>query len=68
MNELIGQKLREAIELLETKGLNYEVIDNNFNVDGDQKLVTNIIANDNTVVLITGDFIFDIKGHKHESK
>ena len=68
MNELIGQKLREAIKLLETKGLNYEVIDNNFNVDGDQKLVTNIIANDNTVVLITGDFIFDIKGHKHESK
>ncbi|MBQ7884882.1 MAG: hypothetical protein IJ318_02155 [Clostridia bacterium] len=68
MNELIGQKLSEAIKLLETKGLNYEVIDNNFNVDGDQKLVTNIIANDNTVVLITGDFIFDIKGHKHESK
>lgn len=68
MNELIGQKLSGAIKLLETKGLNYEVIDNNFNVDGDQKLVTNIIANDNTVVLITGDFIFDIKGHKHESK
>lgn len=68
MNYLIGQKLSLAIKELESQGLNYEIIDNNFNVVGDQKLVTNIIAKEDTVVLITGEFIFDVKGKNNENK
>ena len=68
MEHLIGQSLGSAIEFLQNQGLNYEIVDNNFNVVGDTKLVTNIIAKDKTVVLITGDFIFDVKGLKDENK
>ena len=44
-----------------------EIIDNNFNVVGDEKLITNIIAKENTVVLVTGEFIFDVKGKNNEN-
>ena len=68
MKHLIGQKLSLVIEELTKQGLNYVIKDNNFNVNGDQKLVTNIIAEDKTVTLITGDFIFDVKGKSNENK
>ena len=68
MEHLIGEKLSLAIKELESQGLNYEIIDNNFNVVGDEKLVTNVIAKENTVVLVTGDFIFDVKGKNNENK
>lgn len=67
MEHLIGQKLDIAIQEITALGLDYQIIDNNFNVQGDQKLVTNIIANDKTVTLITGDFIFNIKGKSNEN-
>lgn len=67
MEHLIGQKLDIAIQEITALGLDYQIIDNNFNVQGDQKLVTNFIANDKTVTLITGDFIFDIKGKSNEN-
>ena len=68
MEHLIGEKLSLAIKELELQGLNYEIIDNNFNVVGDEKLITNIIAKENAVVLVTGDFIFDVKGKNNENK
>ena len=68
MEHLIGEKLSLAIKELESQGLNYEIIDNNFNVLGDEKLVTNVIAKENTVVLVTGEFIFDVKGKNNENK
>lgn len=68
MEHLIGQKLSLAIQELQKQGLNYDIIDNNFNVAGDQKLVTNIIAKENTVILVTGEFIFDVKGKNNENK
>ena len=68
MEHLIGQKLSLAIQELQKQGLNYEIIDNNFNVVGDEKLITNVIAKENTVVLVTGEFIFDVKGKNNENK
>ena len=68
MEHLIGEKLSLAIKELQMQGLNYEIIDNNFNVVGDEKLITNIIAKENTVVLVTGEFIFDVKGKNNENK
>lgn len=68
MNHLIGQKLSLAIQELKQQGLNYEIVDNNFNVVGDEKLVTNVIAKEDTVVLVTGEFIFDVKGKNNENK
>ena len=66
MHELIGEKLEVALEKLKLLGLKYEIIDNNFSIVGDQKLVTNVFAEDDTVKLITGDFIFDIRNKKNE--
>ena len=68
MEHLIGERLSLAIKEIESQGLNYEIIDNNFNVVGDEKLVTNVIAKENTVVLVTGEFIFDVKGKNNENK
>lgn len=68
MEHLIGEKLSLAIKEIESQGLNYEIVDNNFNVVGDEKLVTNVIAKENTVVLLTGEFIFDVKGKNNENK
>lgn len=61
MQELIGQKLEVVIKKLEESGINYSIKDNNFSVPGDTKLITNVIANDKGLILITGDFVFNIK-------
>ena len=68
MEHFIGEKLDVVIDKINLKGLKYEIIDNNFNVVGDQRLVTNIIAKDDYVILVTGDFIFDVKGKNNENK
>ena len=64
MQNLIGEKLETALEIIKAKNLAYEIINNNFNINGDTTLVTNIIAKDNTVYLTVGSFIFDVKGAK----
>ena len=68
MKHYIGEKLSNVIKELQEKSLIFEIIDNNFNVVGDEKLVTNIFTKDDTVVLVTGDFIFDVKGKQNENK
>lgn len=68
MQNYIGEKLSVVINNLQQKGIKYIVKDNNFSVDGDQKLVTNIYTQDDTVVIITGNFIFDVRNIKHEKK
>ena len=60
--ELIGKKLTDVINYLDSHNIKYVIIDNNFNVDGDTKLVTNAVANDEGYTIITGNFIFDVKG------
>ena len=59
--ELIGKKLEDVINYLEKENIKYIVVDNNYNVNGDTKLVTNAVANDNGYVITTGDFIFNIR-------
>ena len=62
MQNLIGEKLETALKIIKNQNLAYEIIDNNFSVEGDTKLVTNVIAKDNTVYLTVGSFIFDVIG------
>ena len=66
MQELIGELLEVAITKLEQMGISYTIVDNNFNVNGDTKIVTNIITKDKNVILITGDFIFNLEERGNE--
>ena len=66
MQNLIGEKLETALKIIKSKNLAYEIINNNFNIDGDTTLVTNIITKDGTVYLTVGSFIFDVKGAKNK--
>lgn len=66
MQEYIGEKLEIVTNILATKGIKYIIKDNNFNIDGDVQLVTNIYTQDDTVVIITGNFIFDIRNNNNE--
>lgn len=68
MQEYIGEKLSIVINNLSKLGIKYKVVDNNFSVLGDEKLVTNIYTQDDTVVLVTGDFIFDVRNKNNETK
>jgi len=66
MQGLIGELLEVAITKLEQMGISYTIVDNNFNVNGDTKIVTNIITKDKNVILITGDFIFNLEERGNE--
>ena len=68
MQELIGEELSEAIKCLNKKGIAYTVSDNNFSVNGDTKLVTNVIAKEDTMELIVGNFIFDVRNKENVGK
>ena len=63
MQFLIGKKLDKAVNYLDSCNIKYKVVDNNFNVDGDTTLVTNVITYDDGVTLVTGKFIFDLRKH-----
>ncbi len=64
MNKFIGQKLEDVISELQNMGITFEIIDNNFSVNGDTKLVTNIVKQNEIVKVYTGNFIFDVKNKK----
>ena len=59
--DFIGEKLQDVVNYMESNNIKYEIKDNNFSVDGDTTLVTNYIAKDDKVILITGSFIFDVE-------
>ena len=61
MKNFIGDKLEVVIDYLTKKGFNFEIIDNNFSVDGDTKLVTNIVEVNDVFYITTGNFIFNIE-------
>ncbi len=61
MQNYIGERLSVVINNLTKEGIKYKVVDNNFSVDGDEVLVTNVYTQDDTVVLVTGNFIFDVR-------
>lgn len=66
MQEFVGQRLSDVVNILTTRGIKYIIVDNNFSVDGDEKLVTNAYTQDDTVVIVTGDFIFDVRNKNNE--
>ena len=62
MEELIGMSLDECKKVLQSKGINFVVQNNNHKVSGDTVLVTNAKTTaDNTVILTIGEFIFNLK-------
>lgn len=68
MQEYIGEKLSTVINNFNLLGIKYKVVDNNFSVDGDEKLVINIYTQDDTVIIVTGNFIFDVRNKNNENK
>lgn len=67
MQEYIGEELNTVINILQQKGIKYKVIDNNFSINGDTQLVTNIFTQDDTVNIVTGSFIFDVRNKNNEN-
>ena len=61
MDHLIGKTLQECIDEITKSGLKYQIVENNHNVDGDTKLVTNAKKQDDIVILTIGEFIFNLK-------
>lgn len=61
MTDLIGRPLSYAEDYLKKNNLSYTVVDNNFCVKNGTKLVTNVKADKNMIVLTVGEFIFDLK-------
>lgn len=68
MEHLIGKKLEDVLEVLNKSGYSVQIKDNNHNVNGDTLLVTNIVANDKTVIVTVGSFIFDVRNKVNENK
>ena len=64
MLKYIGEKLETVLNILDSQGIAYIIKDNNFSVEGDTKLVTNIVTKDEIVEITTGNFIFDVRNKK----
>ncbi len=59
--EFIGKELSDVVKYFNDKKIKYEIQDNNYSVNGDTVLVTNIKYNDGYVTIYTGNFIFDVE-------
>ncbi len=68
MKNFIGYPLKHVVSELEKRNIAYEICKNNFNVDGDTTLVTNVKSQNNVTVLTVGEFIFNLKGNKASEK
>ncbi len=66
MFDLIGLPVEIAEKKIKEKGLNYQIINNNYNVNGDHILVTNVSVKNNQINLIVGHFIFNL-GNKNKN-
>ena len=64
----IGEKLETVISYLKSKGITYEIQDNNFSVEGDTWLVTNFVLKDNFAKITVGSFIFDVQNKSKTAK
>ena len=58
--DYIGKELSFVSDELEKQGYNVQLIDNNFNVDGDISLVTNIKIKGKNAKVYFGKFIFAV--------
>ena len=62
MQEFIGKPLHEVLEALKNNSKKVTLQNNNFNVVGDTKLVTNIFETKDEIIVTFGEFIFNLKG------
>jgi len=68
MKDYIGLPLETVTKILKEKNIEYVVKKNNSHIMGDTILVTNVKKQNNIVVLIVGEFIFDIIKVKNDKK
>ena len=61
MIDLIGLPLEDALLIVKNLGLKAQINVNNFCVEENVKLVTNVKTHEDTIVLTVGEFIFDLK-------
>ena len=64
--DFIGNKLEDVVNYLTEHNIKYKIVDNNFCIDGDTKLVTNFVMDKNGTAIVTiGDFIFDVRNKQN---
>ncbi len=66
MENFVGYPLEVVLNKLEQEKIKYKIVENNFKIEGDKLLITNVKSQDNTLVLTVGKFIFDIEGKQDE--
>lgn len=62
INKYILLPLDQVENELKNLGFDVELVDNNFNVVGDKKLVTNVVISKDLARIYYGEFIFDLEG------
>ena len=67
MQKFIGEKLEKVLIAISDMGLKHQIVDNNFSVDGDTKLVTNIKMENKVAIITTGNFVFDVKNKQEKA-
>ena len=65
--EFIGKKLEDVIDYFNKNNIKFVVHDNNYSVDGDTVLVTNIKYDNQTAIIYTGNFIFDVENKNNNN-
>ena len=61
-NKYILLPLDQVENKFKELGYIVEKVNNNFNVVGDKKLVTNVVISSNVARIYYGEFIFDLEG------
>ena len=62
MNKFIGKPLEKVYDMLKSKGKHIILANNNHNVSGDTRLVTNVTEIEDKIIITYGEFIFNLKG------
>ncbi len=65
-NKYILRPLDQVEKELKELGFLVEKVNNNFNVVGDKKLVTNVVISSNVARIYYGEFIFDLEGKNED--
>lgn len=68
MKDYIGLPLDTVTKVLKDKNIEYVVKNNNSHIVGDTVLITNVKKQNDKVVLVVGEFIFDIEKVKNDKK
>lgn len=61
-NKFILLPVEQVEKELKSQGFETCLVNNNFNVIGDKKLVTNVVISNTIARIYYGEFIFDLEG------